>query len=148
MMMMMLVMMVLNSWPGGRADSDQGRDVPTQAGALHGTVQALVQSVTISLQHLCCIFAIFVHNICKLCAIFLQYVCNISYHDVLFIFSCLFGKEEPYFSKFIFALPCALCSSFCVKFCPILWGTVANGQCPPSNLLIHTSRFQVFDDTV
>ena len=71
MMMMVVMMMMLNSWPVGRADSDQGRDVPTQAGALHRTVQALVQSVTISLQHLCCIFAIFVHNFCNI-------MCNIS----------------------------------------------------------------------
>ena len=66
-----MMMMMLNSWPVGRADSDQDRDVPTQAGALHRTVQALVQSVTISLQHLCCIFAIFVHNFCNI-------MCNIS----------------------------------------------------------------------
>ena len=46
---MMMMMVMLNDWPVGRADSDQGRDVPTQAGALHGTVQALVQFVAINL---------------------------------------------------------------------------------------------------
>ena len=78
------------------------------------------------LQYRCNICVAFLQYLCiisaTLCAIFLQYVCNISYQDVLFIFSYLFGKEEPYFSKFILALPCALCSSFCVKFCPLLWG--------------------------
>ena len=91
------------------------------------------------LQYLCIISAI-------LCAIFLQYVCNISYQDVPFIFSYLFGKEEPYFSKFFSRS--ALCTVF-LLLCETLFnfvGTVANGQCPPSNLLIHTSRFQVFDD--
>ena len=56
MMMMVVMMMMLNSWPVGRADSDQDRDVPTQAGALHGTVQALVQFVT------------FVLHFCNICA--------------------------------------------------------------------------------
>ena len=146
-MMVMVMMIMLNSWPVGRADSDQGRDVPTQAGALHRTVQALVQSVTISLQHLCCIFAIFVHNFCNI-------MCNISVICLQYFLSrCSFyflipqyWKRGTLFLKVYFPSP--LCTASCVKLCSILWGTVANGQCPPSNLLIHTSRFQVFDDTV
>ena len=148
-MMMVVMMMMLNSWPVGRADSDQGRDVPTQAGALHGTVQALVQSVTISLQHLCCIFAIFVHNFCNI-------MCNISPICLQYFLSrCSFyflipqyWKRGTLFLKVYFPSPLCTVS---LLLCETLFnfvGTVANGQCPPSNLLIHTSRFQVFDDLV
>ena len=116
--MMMMMMVILNGWPVGRADSDQGRDVPTQAGALHGTVQALVQFVTISLQYLCCIHAIFVHSFCNI-------MCNISaiclFLILMFLlFSHILWKRGTLFLEVYF--PSALCSSSCVKFCPILWG--------------------------
>ena len=121
--MMKMMMVILNGWPVGRADSDQGRDVPTQAGALHVTVQALVQFVTISLQHLCCIHAIFVHSFCNI-------MCNISaiclFLILMFLlFSHILWKRGTLFLGSLFSL----CPVF-LLLCEILSnfvGTVANG---------------------
>ena len=74
------------------------------------------------LQYPCNICVAFMQYLCIVsaisCAIFLQYVCFLSWCSFYFLIS--YGKEEPYFSEVYF--PSALCSSSCVKFCPILWG--------------------------
>ena len=69
------------------------------------------------LQYPCNICVAFMQYLCIVsaisCAIFLQYVCFLSWCSFYFLIS--YGKEEPYFSKFIFPLPCVP---------PLVWNSV------------------------